>query len=86
MIAARSDRFLACEPRRAWLALAGSHLLGVIGASAVTRADAVLSVHAGFRGQELTAVWPAAGVAWQVQESSAGLFSHCFRAARVKVS
>lgn len=86
VIAARSDRFLACEPRRAWLALAGSHLLGVIGASAVTREDAVLSVHAGFCGQELTALWPAAGVEWQVQESSAGLFSHCFRAARVQVS
>lgn len=83
-IAERSDRFLACEPRRAWLALAGSHLLGVIGASAVTRADAVLSVHAGFHRQELTALWPAVGVEWQVQEYSAGLFSHCFRAARVQ--
>lgn len=81
-IAARSDRFFACEPRRAWLALAGSHLLGAIGANAVTREDAVLSVHAGFRGIELTGLWPAQGIEWQVQEYSAGLFSHCFLAER----
>ena len=85
-IAARADRFFACEPRRAWLALAGSHLLGAIGANAVTREDAVLSVRAGFRGNELAAVWPAGGGEWQVQEYPAGLFSHCFRAVRVEAN
>lgn len=79
-IADRSDRFLACEPRRAWLPLVGSHLIGALGTNAVTREDAVLSVHAGFRGYELTALWPDVGQAWQVQEYPAGLFSHCFRA------
>ena len=79
-VAARGDRFFACEPRRDWLALAGSHLVGVIGANAVTREDAVLSVHAGFRGNELTAAWPTQGIGWQLQEYSAGLFSHCFSA------
>lgn len=56
-IADRSDRFLACEPRRAWLSLAG-----------------------GFRGSELTALWPDVGDTWEVREYAAGLFSHCFRA------
>lgn len=82
-IASRSDRFLACEPRRAWFALGGSHLIGALGANAVTREDAVLSVHAGFRGQELSALWPGPGDDWQVREHSAGLFSHCFCAERV---
>ena len=81
-IAQRCDRFFACEPRRAWLALAGSHLVGAIGANAVTRQDAVLSVHAGFRGAELSALWPGHAADWAVEEYSAGLFSHCFRAQR----
>jgi len=83
-ITRRSDRFLACEPRRDWFALAASHLAGVIGAGAVTREDAVLSVHAGFRKKEITALWPVNGDEWRVQEYSAGLFSHCFRAERVE--
>lgn len=79
-IGRRGDRFFACEPRRAWFALAASHLIGAIGANAVTREDAVSSVHAGFRARELTALWPAAGAAWQLREYPAGLFGHCFRA------
>lgn len=82
-IAQKSDRLLACEPRRGRLALAGSHLTGVIGANAVTREDAVLSVHAGFNGMELSALWPAVGARWRIQERSAGLFSHCFCAERL---
>ena len=81
-VAGRTTRFFTCEPRRAWLPLAGSHLIGAIGANAVTREDAVLSVHAGFRGNELTALWPDDGAEWRTQEYSAGLFSHCFRAQR----
>lgn len=81
-IATSSRRFLACEPRRDWLALAGSHMIGAIGANHVTREDSVLSVHAGFNGDELTALWPLPDGRWQVQEYSAGLFSHCFRAER----
>lgn len=81
-VAARTDRFFACEPRRAWLALAGSHLVGALGANAVTRQDAVLSVQAGFRGQELSALWPAPAAAWHCEEHAAGLFSHRFSARR----
>lgn len=81
-IESRARRFLACEPRRARLALAGSHLVGAIGANAVTRQDAVLSVHAGFRDQELSALWPGHRSFWTLGESPAGLFSHCFWAER----
>ena len=82
-IALKSDRLLACEPRRDWLALTGSHLTGLIGANAVTREDAVLSVHAGFIGKELSALWPPFGERWRVQERAAGLFSHCFSVERL---
>lgn len=82
-IAQKSDRLLVCEPRRDWLALIGSHLTGLIGANAVTREDAVLSVHAGFNGKELSALWPAFGDGWRVQERAAGFFSHCFCAERL---
>lgn len=77
-IESRARRFLACEPRRARLALAGSHLVGAMGANAVTRQDAVISVHAGFRDQELSALWPGHRSFWVISESPAGLFSHCF--------
>ena len=84
-VAARTDRFFACEPKRAWLPLAGSHLVGAIGANAVTREDAVLSVHAGFRDQEITAIWPRAAGAWRTREFDAGMFSHCFSAQRAGI-
>ena len=84
--AARSDRFFACEPRRSWLALAGSHLVGAIGANAVTREDAVLSVRAGFQRDEISGRWPRADGHWQMQEYAAGLFSHCFSARRTGVA
>ena len=78
----RADRFFACEPRRAPLALVGSHLVGALGANAVTREDAVLSVHAGFRDAELSTAWPGNAADWRLQEYPAGLFSHCLRAER----
>ena len=81
-IETRAECFFACEPRRARLALAGSHLIGAIGANAVTREDAVLSVHAGFQGTELSALWPGQPGRWNVKEYSGGLFSHCFCAQR----
>ncbi len=81
-VAARTETFFACEPRRAWLALAGSHLVGALGANAVTREDAVLSVHAGFRGAELRSLWPGTASGWTLSEYPAGLFSHCLVAAR----
>jgi hypothetical protein len=82
-IASRTNRLFACEPRRSRLALAGSHLVGAIGANRVTREDAVLSVQAGFCGTELTTLWPSHSVEWNVHEYPAGLFSHCFCAKRL---
>jgi hypothetical protein len=81
-MAAAADAAFVCEPRRAALAWAGSHLIGALGVNAVTREDAVLSVHAGFRDRELTALWPDDDGAWRVREYPAGLFSHCLCAER----
>lgn len=76
-VAAITKCFIACEPRRARLALYASRLLGVIGCNAITRHDAVISVRAGFIQNELTALWPTQPD-WQFAENPAGLFSHCF--------
>ncbi len=79
-IEARSRCFIAHEPRRSWVARAGSRLVGAIGANSVTRTDAVLSVAAGFRDSEISSLWPGHGSRWRLQEHAAGLFSHCFLA------
>ena len=79
-VAGRCDVFLACEPRRGRLPLLASRLVALLGANAVTREDAVLSVRAGFRGAELTALWPAAAPGWRLDERAAGPFSHRFLA------
>ena len=76
-----TDCFIACEPRRARVALLGSHLVGAIGTNDVTRRDAVLSVRAGFSDGELSACWPDDG-GWQLREAGARLFSHTFAAVR----
>jgi hypothetical protein len=80
-IAQITDCFIACEPRRARVALIGGHLVGVIGANDVTRRDTVLSVRAGFRDGELSACWPKDD-RWQLSEMDARLFSHAFAAVR----
>ena len=85
MVAARSRVFFCCEPRRSAMPLAASHLVGLLGAGPVTRMDAVLSVHAGFAGQELSARWPDRQ-AWRLREYRAGLFSHGFLAVRERGS
>ena len=82
-LARRCAVFVCCEPRRSLVALAGSHLLGLIGCNAVTRHDAVVSVEAGFRDRELSAAWLAAQPqGWELHEASAGAFSHLFVARR----
>lgn len=81
-IALGSERFVACEPRRSRVALWASQLIGTLGVNAVTRADAVASVRAGFVGSEITDLWPAPTTAWEAREHAAGRFSQCFVAAR----
>ncbi|HZW74262.1 MAG TPA: methyltransferase [Caldimonas sp.] len=80
--ARRADALVACEPRRSRMALAASHLILFLGASAVTRHDGVVSVRAGFVGDELTSAWPARGDGWQLAEYDDGAFTHCFCAVR----
>jgi hypothetical protein len=81
LASAKCDLLIACEPRRAaWPQLAAS-LVGLIGCNRVTRHDAVVSVRAGFRDHELSALWPDRAK-WQIEERSAGLFSHLFVARR----
>jgi hypothetical protein len=85
LAAKRTDAFIACEPRRARLALAASRLLWAIGCNDVTRHDAVASVRAGFNDSELSGLWPAGGE-WTLREWSAMPFSHCFSARRGRSS
>ena len=82
-IARITECFIACEPRRSQVARLGSYLVGALGANAVTRRDAVLSVRAGFRDHELSACWPDDGE-WRLSEGEARLFSHTFTAVRRK--
>ena len=76
-VAARCQAFIACEPRRNSVAWFASHLLGLLGANEVTREDGVTSVVAGFAGHELSALWPASGARWRLQEYFAWPFTHC---------
>ena len=81
-VAARTDRFVAYEPRRDGLALAGSRLVALLGANDVTREDAVLSVRAGFRDAEIADAWPGPDRGWDVRERRAGPFGHLVDARR----
>jgi hypothetical protein len=65
----------ACEPYRSRFSLAACRLLRLLGANAVTRHDAAVSVRAGFRGTELSALWPL-NSRWHLRERRAGMFSH----------
>ena len=81
LAAARTDLFIACEPRRSPLALTASRMLWFVGCNGITRHDAPVSVRAGFAGRDLSALWPADGV-WELSEHAAGWLSHCFIAKR----
>jgi hypothetical protein len=82
LAAARTRFFAACEPWRSRLTLALSRMLGLIGCNAVTRHDGVVSVRAGFRGRELSGLWPSPHE-WRVQERGVGWLTHAFAAERV---
>ena len=79
-IAKRASAFVCCEPRRSRFALACSGLLG-IACNDVTLHDARVSVRAGFRGRELSALWPQDD-GWSIDERAMGPFTHRFRAVR----
>jgi hypothetical protein len=79
-ISSQANFFVGLEPRRAFGPLFFSRLLGLIGCNSVTRHDAVISVRAGFKDKEISALWPSRG--WYAHEDDAGLFSHRFTAQR----
>jgi hypothetical protein len=76
----RAVAFVACEPRRSPAGLLSTRLLWLLGCNSVTRHDAPISVRAGFRGTELSSMWPRGD--WHLEEKAAGLFSHLFVALR----
>jgi hypothetical protein len=69
--------FVACEPRRHCLAVGGTKLLWLLACNDVTRHDALVSVRAGFQGDELTRRWPQ-NRHWKIEERESGWFSHSF--------
>ncbi|HEY4264654.1 MAG TPA: methyltransferase domain-containing protein [Micropepsaceae bacterium] len=75
--------FVACEPRRSSSALIASHMVIALGCNDVSRHDAVVSVRAGFSGQELSKLWPQ-DRGWNLQEQPALPFTHCFAARRIE--
>lgn len=68
---------IAIDPRRWFWSLLGCRLLWLIGCNSVTCHDAVVSVRAGFAGQELSRRWPAER-GWSLQEAPANFSSHLF--------
>jgi hypothetical protein len=80
-IAARASAFVCCEPRRNRFAYGGSAIMWAIGCNRVTVHDGMLSVRAGFNGDDLSAAWPRSG-AWNLREDRVGPFVHRFVAVR----
>lgn len=78
----QSRAFIAIEPRRGIVAKIGSRLIGLLGANAVTREDAVKSVDAGFTGNEITTAWASIDDTWWTEEFPVKPFSHGFIAAQ----
>jgi hypothetical protein len=79
LTAERAKGFAASEPCRSAFALLGARLVGVLGANDVSRHDAVASVRAGFKGQELSILWPKEK-AWSLRERDIFPFTHGFAA------
>ena len=76
-IARQTRCFIACDPRRSQAGLAGVSLMRLIGFSDVTRHDGRVSVCAGFRGREISALWPQ-DASWTTTERSVPPFTHLF--------
>lgn len=76
-----TQSFAASEPQRSSLARRATVLLRMVGANHVTLHDARVSVEAGFRACDLSALWPG-GSQWQTVERYALPFTHAFAAWR----
>lgn len=81
LVAAKAKMFAVAETLRDPVALWFARKLWMIGCNEVTQHDAEISVRAGFRGKELSELWPAGG-GWRLEERRHGLFSHFFAAER----
>lgn len=80
-MATTTRAFICCEPRRWAPSLITSRLLWLLGCNRVTRYDARVSIRAGFRGRELSPLWPP-DFGFDLQEHPAGYASHLFVASR----
>lgn len=69
--------FAGCEPRRWAPALLSTRLLWALGCNQVTCHDAAVSVRAGFRDRELSALWPVES-GFELDEAGGNLASHLF--------
>jgi len=76
-----TNMFVACEPRRSRFAVRITRLSWILGCGEVFVHDAIVSLRAGFAGQELSGLWPARA-GWQLEEHEHGLVTHCFAAVR----
>ncbi len=79
LVSQRTRFFVACEPRRSLLALNGAKMLWAIGCNNVTIHDARVSVLGGFKGAELSSLWPT-DAKWSLEEGAAPPFTHFFKA------
>ena len=77
-----TESFLSCDPRRWEPAVLFAKLLWLIGCNFVTRHDANVSIRAGFRDEELSAIWPEES-GFNLQENDASYASHLFFARRI---
>ena len=82
ILAGQARLFVAIEPRRGAWPLFCCRWIWAIGCNSVTRHDARISVHAGFSGHELSALWPVEKN-WELTERRTGSFSHLFVARRM---
>ena len=81
MLSKSAKALVAAEPRRGPWPVLCSKFVWLLGSAPVTSNDAPISVRAGFRGRELSALWPDKKN-WELTEQWAGWFSHLFIARR----
>lgn len=73
----RTAALISCDPRRWKPSLLATRFLWAIACNRVTRHDAFVSVRAGFRDQELSALWPPDS-GFALREGPGGFASHLF--------
>lgn len=81
-ISGRTNYFAAIEPHRFPSASFFKPLFFALGCHAITRHDAVTSIRAGFRENEISRLWPDKQN-WKLTERRSGLFAHMFIAERM---